>query len=264
MVRRPCAAINVLGVRIDAINMAQALRIVDSSIMMGHKGYICVTGVHGVMEAQKDLAFKRLLNASLLTTPDGMPTVWLGKLSGHAGMDRVYGPDFMNGICAMSVETGYSHFLYGGREGVAERLKQVLTHKFPGLKVVGTYTPPFRRLTPAEDAELLDKLSVAKPDILWVGLSTPKQEWFMAEYARKTTAKLMIGVGAAFDFHTGATRDAPDWIKKAGLQWLHRLYQEPTRLWRRYLFNNSAFIAHIALQLLGMRKYPLEFSPIND
>jgi N-acetylglucosaminyldiphosphoundecaprenol N-acetyl-beta-D-mannosaminyltransferase len=251
------AAVNVLGVKIDALNMSQALRLTMSALSNGQKGYICVTGVHGVMEGQKDPVFRRIVNSSFLTTPDGMPMVWLGRMAGHATMARVYGPDFMAAVCALSVTSGYRHYLYGGQDGVADELKHVLTSRFPGLQIVGTYTPPFRPLRPAEDAEVVQMISTAKPDIVWVGLSTPKQERFMAEHINRLDTKLMVGVGAAFDLHIGFIRDAPDWIKGAGLQWLHRLYQEPTRLWRRYLGNNPTFIAKVMLQILGITHYEL-------
>jgi N-acetylglucosaminyldiphosphoundecaprenol N-acetyl-beta-D-mannosaminyltransferase len=159
--------------------------------------------------------------------------------------------------CAESVQSGYTHFLYGGNVGVAEQLKLNLEQRFPGLRVVGTYTPPFRPLNPAEQTELQELVARLKPDIFWVGLSTPKQERFMAEYLPQLSTKVMIGVGAAFDVHTGGIKDAPDWVKKAGLQWFHRLCQEPRRLWRRYLFNNPRFVVRIASQLLGLRKYEL-------
>jgi N-acetylglucosaminyldiphosphoundecaprenol N-acetyl-beta-D-mannosaminyltransferase len=258
------AAVNILGVKIDAIDMAQALRTTMSALSNGQRGYICVTGVHGVMEAQKDPVFKAIVNSSFLTTPDGMPMVWLGRLSGYTHMNRVYGPDLMASVCALSVTKGYTHFLYGGRDGVAEKLNHVLISKFPGLAIVGTYTPPFRPLTPAEDAEVIRTISAAKPDIVWVGLGTPKQERFMAEHINRIDTRLMVGVGAAFDLHVGGFRDAPDWVKRAGLQWLHRLYQEPTRLWRRYLVNNPKFIGQVTLQLLGLKRYELVVPPSAD
>src|SRR5262249_35777737 len=145
-----------------------------------NKGYICVTGVHGVMEAQSDEAFKRILNGAFLCTPDGMPMVWAGKLRGHSEMDRVYGPDLMLAICAWSQTSGCRHFFYGGAEGVAELLGQKLKARFPELQIAGSYTPPFRALNAGEEKELADRIAAAKPDIIWVGLSTPKQERFMA------------------------------------------------------------------------------------
>jgi len=219
--------VNILGVGVNAIDMPQAVNLVTSAVSQGRKGYVCVTGVHGIMEAQKDAAFRTILNRSMLTTPDGMPTVWVGRLNAYSQMRRVYGPDFMLKVCSVSVQRGYTHFLYGGVDGVADQLKSELTRKFPGLKVVGTQTPPFRPLNASECADLQAKISRLRPDFFWVGLSTPKQERFMAEYLPKLETKVMVGVGAAFDIHTGRAQDSPDWVKNAGLQWLHRLLQEP-------------------------------------
>ena len=246
---------NVLGVRVHAISMRMAVQVLDSAIAAGNKGYVCVTGVHGVIEAQKDPTFKAVLNRCLLTTPDGMPMVWVGRAQGHAHMGRVCGPDLLPAVCAMSSKKGYTQFFYGGAEGVAQELERVLTRRFPELKIVGTYTPPFRPLSGEEEAELVHLVATVKPHIFWVGLSTPKQERFMAEYIQKLDTRVMVGVGAAFDFHTGKIQDSPDWIKNAGLQWLHRLYQEPTRLWKRYLVNNPQFLAKITLQFLGLKDY---------
>ena len=247
--------VNILGVGVNAINMPEAVDMVTSAASQGRKGYVCVTGVHGIMEAQKDAAFRAILNRSFLTTPDGMPTVWIGRLNSYTRMRRVYGPDFMLTVCSASVERGYTHFLYGGVEGVADQLKDELTRKFPGLKIVGTYTPPFRPLNAAESADLQSRISQLRPDFFWVGLSTPKQERFMAEYLPKLDTRVMVGVGAAFDIHTGRAQDSPDWVKNAGLQWLHRLLQEPSRLWKRYLINNPAFVWKMTSQLLGITKY---------
>lgn len=210
------------------------------------------------MEAQANPAFRSVLNNSFLTVPDGMPLVWLGHLRGWRGMNRVYGPDFMLTVCRMSVQRGYRHFLYGGAEGVAEELAQSLKQRIPGLQIVGTYTPPFRPLNAGEEAELRSLVTACKPDIVWVGLSTPKQEKFMAQYLGTLDTALMIGVGAAFDIHTGRIKDAPSWMKYAGLQWLHRLVQEPRRLWKRYLLNNPRFVILTVLQLAGIRKYGQE------
>lgn len=214
---------NVLGVRISAINMDEAVRLADCHIHAGGRGYICVTGVHGVMEAQSDFAFRSILNHSFITTPDGMPTVWVGRLQGHTNMSRVYGPDYILRMCELSLRRGYRHFFFGGNPGVAELLAQNLSRRYPGLQVAGTYTPPFRALNASEESELILQLEHSKADILWIGLSTPKQERFMAHYIDKLNVRLMVGVGAAFDIHTGRTRDAPTWMKAAGLQWLHRL-----------------------------------------
>lgn len=247
------ARANVLGVGVHAINMEQAVATIDLAVRNRRKGYVCVTGVHGVMEAQSDSKFKEILNNSLLTTPDGMPTVWVGRLQGFQSMDRVYGPDLMLEVCRLSEERGYTHFFYGGTEGIAEKLADTLRMLYPGINIVGMNTPPFRPLNPAEEQALQDDVRKTRPDFVWVGLSTPKQERFMADHIGALDCTLMLGVGAAFDVHTGVTKDAPQWVKRAGLQWLHRLLQEPGRLWRRYLTNNPKFIFNIILQLLRQR-----------
>lgn len=246
---------NVLGVGISAISMADAVHYTDEFLESGSRGYICVTGVHGVMEAQDDESFRQILNSSFLTTPDGKPTVWVGHWQGLRNMARVYGPDFMLEMCRLSVDRGYRHFLYGGRPGIADELKEKLTLRFPGLQIVGTYTPPFRPLTVQEEDDLAEQLRETKPDILWCGLSTPKQERFMARYIDRMPVNLMVGVGAAFDINSGNLKDAPKWMKDAGLQWLYRVIQEPRRLAGRYFKNNPRFIWLTLLQLTGIRRH---------
>jgi len=251
----------VLGVGVHAIDLPSAASIIESAVREGTKGYVCVTSVHGVMEAQRDPQFRDILNRSLLVTPDGMPTVWVGRMQGNSTMKRVFGPDLMLEICRRSAGTGIRHFLYGGNPGIAAELAERLRCRFPGITVVGTFTPPFRPLEPSEQLALERQMETTLPDIVWVGLSTPKQEKFMAANFRGLPCKIMVGVGAAFDIHAGHVKDAPKWIKDAGLQWAHRLCQEPGRLWRRYLVNNSAFLVAIGLQLAGLRRYPLPDSP---
>jgi N-acetylglucosaminyldiphosphoundecaprenol N-acetyl-beta-D-mannosaminyltransferase len=248
---------DVLGVGVSIVNMDDAIRFSESVIRSRDKGYVCVTDVHGIIEAQSDLAFREVLNRSIMTTPDGMPLVWVGRIQGHKRIRRVYGPDYLLEMCRVSVERGYRHFFFGGKPGVTERLAFELSKRFPGLQVVGTYTPPFRPLNPCEELELEALVAEAKPDVFWVGLGSPKQERFMAQYCGRLEAKLMVGVGAAFDIHSGNVKEAPKWLKTAGLQWLHRLIQEPRRLWRRYLNCVPNFIWMIGLQLLGVRRSSL-------
>ncbi len=246
---------NVLGVGISAINMVEALRLSDSLLRGSGKGYICVTGVHGVMEAQRDGALRDILERSFLCLPDGMPTVWVGHLQGHRTMGRVYGPDFMLQLCRLAARHGCRHFLYGGKPGVAEKLRARLEFLVPAINIVGMYTPPFRPLTPSEEDEVIAQVNQSRPDIVWVGLSTPKQERFMAHFIERLDTRLMVGVGAAFDIHAGLLADAPPWIKACGLQWLDRLCQEPRRLWRRYLTNNPRFLWDLALQFSGLKRF---------
>jgi N-acetylglucosaminyldiphosphoundecaprenol N-acetyl-beta-D-mannosaminyltransferase len=250
--------VNVLGVGISVLNLKTALAAIAEAVRARRKGYICVRDAHGVMLAQKDPAFRRIMNEAFLCTPDGMPMVWMGRLHGHREMNRVYGPDLMLEVCAWSEENNCRHFFFGGTPGVAGELRDKLTARFPKLQVVGTYTPPFRPLNAAEEKELSDMVSVTKPDIMWIGLSTPKQEKFMVEFLPKLDVTLMIGVGAAFDFHAGRVRQAPRWMQRSGLEWLFRVACEPRRLGKRYLKNNPAFAFNIAAQLSGLKKFPLE------
>lgn len=249
--------VNVLGVGVSVLNLESALAEIAGAIRARRKGYISVTGVHGVMEAQGDEVFRRILNESFLCTPDGMPMVWVGRLRGHREMRRVYGPDLMLDVCAWSETNPCRHFFFGGAPGAADLLAEKLKARFPNIKIAGTFTPPFRPLNTHEESELRDQVRAARPDIVWVGLSTPKQEKFMAEYLPRLDTTLMIGVGAAFDFLSGRVRQAPRWMQRSGLEWFYRLCSEPRRLARRYLKNNPLFVAKIAMQLSGLKKYEL-------
>jgi N-acetylglucosaminyldiphosphoundecaprenol N-acetyl-beta-D-mannosaminyltransferase len=245
---------NVLGVGIHSVNLDSAVAVIESAIMSRRRGYICVTNVHAVMEAQVSDYYKHVLNHSLLTVPDGRPSVWIGRFQGHSQMDQVGGPDLILRVCEMSSRKGFTQFFYGGKPGIAEELRDEMCRRYPALKVVGTYTPPFRPLTSQEEEELYARFALLKPDVTWVGLGAPKQELFMARYLNRLDTTIMVGVGGAFDMHTGRTKDAPQWVKRAGFAWLHRLVQEPRRLWKRYLTTNSRFILAITLQLLRVRK----------
>jgi len=249
---------NLLGVGIHATNLQEAIRLSDQILQSGGRGYVCLTGVHGVMEAQRDPQLRRMLNSASLCLPDGMPTVWVGRAQGHRAMARVYGPDYMMAMCRWSAERGYRQFLYGGKAGVAELLQARLQQKLPSLQIVGCYTPPFGPLSQAQEQELQALVADGKPDIFWVGISTPKQERFMSQHLGRLEVKLMAGVGAAFDIHAGLVRDSPDWIKRCGLQWLDRLRKEPRRLWRRQLRNNPAFVWNLALQVTGLRQFSVD------
>jgi len=249
--------INVLGVGLSELNLDLAVEKVLHAIEHKQKGYICVSGVHGVSEAQADQEFKDILNKAFLNTPDGMPMVWFGKWHGSKIMERVYGPDLMLRMCEASEEVPIKHYFFGGGDGIADKLKASLQQRFPFLHVVGTKTPPFRPLNAEEDKELIEEVAQLKPDIIWVGLSTPKQERFMSAYLDRLDTTLMFGVGAAFDFHAGLIPQAPSWMQKSGLEWFYRLCKEPKRLWKRYLKNNPVFLVRAAAQLTGLRKYEL-------
>lgn len=252
------ARVNVLGVGVSALSMKLALNTIGGWISQRQQHYVCVTGVHGVMESQRDPLLRRIHNAAGLVTPDGMPLVWLSRLHGHGHVERVYGPDLLLALCERSLTTGYRHYFYGGAPGVPELLAERLQQRFPELHVAGTFSPPFRPLTTEEDEQIVAAINAAAPDIVWVGLSTPRQEHWMAAHIGRLRAPVLIGVGAAFDFHSGRKRQAPRWIQHSGLEWLFRTMVEPRRLWRRYAVNNPLFVVLVAQQALGQVRYDLE------
>ena len=247
--------VNILGVGVSAINMSQALKTLDAWIAGRELHYVCVTGVHGVMECQRDEHLRQIHNTAGLVTPDGMPLVWLLRVHGRRHVTRVYGPDLMLALCQHSVAPGYRHYLYGGSEDVVKLLKARLEQYYPGLQVVGAFAPPFRPLTAEEDEQVVRMINEANPDIVWVGLSTPKQERWMAGHRDRLAAPVLLGVGAAFDFHAGVKRQAPRWMQRSGFEWLFRLATEPRRLWRRYLTNNPLFVGLVLAQALGLKRY---------
>jgi N-acetylglucosaminyldiphosphoundecaprenol N-acetyl-beta-D-mannosaminyltransferase len=247
--------IDVLGVQVSAINPAMALAEIERWVRTREQHYVCVTGVHGVMESQRDAELMAIHNRSGLTTPDGMPMVWAGHRAGADWMARVYGPDLMLAVLEVAAARGWSSYFYGGADGVPEVLAQRMAARFPGLRVTGTYSPPFRPLSAEEDAAIVERINAAAPDLVWVGLSTPKQERWMAAHVGRLTAPALLGVGAAFDMHSGRLRQAPPWMQRRGLEWLYRLYREPGRLWRRYLYNNPRFVIGI------LRRPPRRITP---
>ena len=250
----PLPRYNVLGVGVSALTFMQARDLVLGARGASRLGYVCLGTAHGLTEARADPALRRIYNSSWLTTPDGMPLVWLGP----PGVERVYGPDLMRAVCDAGRSTGLTHYFDVGAPGVAKTLREKLCARFPGLKVTGTFAPPFRPLEAGEVAALHADVARARPDIIWVGLGTPKQERFMAEHGRTLAAGLLIGVGAAFDFHSGRVRQAPRWIQRSGFEWLFRLGTEPRRLGPRYLMTNPLFVLRVLAQLSGLKKYPLD------
>lgn len=237
--------VDVLGVGISAVNMKLALDAIEEQLSSDQSRYVCITGVHGVMESSRDPALREIHNSSILTTPDGMPMVWAARWAGAGQVERVYGPDLMLRVCELATSHGWKSFLYGGKPGVADLLASKLRGRFPGLLVVGTHSPPFRELTTEESREEVNLINSTQADIVWVGLSTPKQERWMARNIDSLTARLVIGVGAAFDIHAGLIPQAPGWMQRSGLEWLYRLVREPRRLWRRYLRNNPSFVIQV-------------------
>lgn len=250
--------VNVLGVGIDPLNWSSAIEGLRRKLQMRERGYVCFTNVHSVIEAQSDPTLKRTFAKASFTMPDGMPMVWMGWHDGHKDMRRVAGPDVMLELIAGEGFRHLRHFLYGGKPGIAEELRANLVAKFPWAQIVGTYTPPFVDLSPDQELDFVQQVNTLKPDIVWVGIGAPRQERFMERYIEQLDVTLMLGVGAAFDFHTGRINDCPQWVKDAGLQWFHRLVQDPKHLWRRHARTVPAFLALAVMQILRLRKYSLQ------
>jgi N-acetylglucosaminyldiphosphoundecaprenol N-acetyl-beta-D-mannosaminyltransferase len=251
------ASYRLLGVRVDAIQIPNAVRYIIEWTRKRHGcRYVAVTGMHGVMEAQHDPEFRQILNSAGLVVPDGMPLVWMARLRGHHLERRVYGPELMLAVFESAARSRLRHFLYGGAPGIPERLAETLHKRFPGTVIAGTYSPPYRALTPGEDSQITQLINRAQPDIVWVGLSTPKQERWMHRYRHLLEAPVLIGVGAAFDINAGVKSQAPAYMREHGLEWIFRLAQEPRRLWRRYLIYGSEFLFYVSLELAGIRKTP--------
>ncbi len=220
--------------------------------------YICVTSVHGIITAEDDPAFAKVLNEADIATPDGMPLVWALRSFGAQEQQRVYGPTLMLEICREAAQAGFRVFLYGGREPTLHRLTALLRERFPELCIAGCYSPPFRAMTAEEETHVRELIKKADPDILFVGISTPKQEKWMYAHRSVFPGVTMIGVGAAFDFHAGSTRQAPGWMQRNGLEWLFRLTTEPKRLWRRYLLITPRFLPLWAMQKLRLGRVRLK------
>lgn len=250
--------VNILGVAVNAINMDQAVAEVSRWIDEREHHYALFSPVSTIMQCRQDPALRKVANNAGLVNPDGMPLVFLGRARGHKQMDRVYGPDFMLAFSEYSVAKGYKHYYYGGAEGVPEELAEKMRARFPGIQIVGTFSPPFRKLTPEEDEQIVQTINATGADVVWVGLGSPKQDHWMAEHMPRLTAPVLLGVGAAFDFHTGRKPQAPYWMQRSGLEWVFRLSTEPRRLWKRYLVNNPAFVASVMMQQLKLRSYPIE------
>jgi N-acetylglucosaminyldiphosphoundecaprenol N-acetyl-beta-D-mannosaminyltransferase len=244
---------NVLGIGVSSLTLTQTRDAILSARGTLHRGYICLGAAHGFTEAQRDPELKKIYNAAWFTTPDGMPLVWLGPL----GTERVYGPDLMLAVCDAGRAVGLRHYFYGGAPGVADILRAQLTARFPSLDVVGTFSPPYRSLNAAEVADFRAEIAHLCPDVIWIGLGSPKQEIFMAGHWATLDAAVLIGVGAAFDFHSGRVRQAPRWIQRSGFEWLFRFCTEPRRLAGRYFKTNPLFALHVLAQRTGLKKYPL-------
>ena len=245
----------ILGVDIALTDYERQLDVMDALVSRWGRGYFCHAAVGSVMNARRDPAARAALNAATMTVPDGMPLVWALRALGEEISERVYGPELMLKACERSVETGVSHFLYGGRdEAATQALEQSLRRRFPGLWIAGTWTPPFRALNDNELHEVAAMIDASNAGIVWVGIGSPRQELWMQRMRPLLKAPVLVGVGAAFDFHAGLVPQAPTWMGDRGLEWLYRLTREPRRLAPRYLRDNPAFVAAFARQLMRERR----------
>lgn len=241
----------ILNVRVSAIDMNTAIASFASWIGQAQSRYVCVADVHSVMLTRTNSMHRASLANADMITPDGMPLVWVSRLFGSRSTRRVCGPDLLSQVCAHSETAGWRHYFYGGAPGVAEEMVTTLLEKYPRLNVVGYQSPPFRPLTGEEDAAMVSDINAAEPDIVWVGLGCPKQEKWMFDHVHRIHNATLIGVGAAFDFHSGRVKRAPLWAQRAGLEWMFRLLSEPRRLWRRYLVLAPRFATLVFFQILS-------------
>jgi len=262
---RPPARVNLLGVGVHPIRMADALAAFQDWIARRQPHYVCLAPAHAIMACVDQPELRPIYNCSGLTTPDGMAIVWLLRAQGHPGVERVYGPDLLPAACQAGLAAGWRHYFYGGASGVPEQLAARLRERFPGVHICGCYSPPFRPLTAAEAAQVQLDIRAARPDILWVGIGSPRQEQWMAGWIDQLDVPVLVGVGAAFDFLAGVKPQAPRWMQRSGLEWLFRLLSEPGRLWRRYILGYPRFVVLMLLQFLGLYRIPLDDdSPDND
>jgi N-acetylglucosaminyldiphosphoundecaprenol N-acetyl-beta-D-mannosaminyltransferase len=238
----------VLNASIDVISWSETLQTIHGWASRHESRYICICNVHSVVTATQDSEFELVINEADLATPDGAPIAWMLRRMGFLHQQRINGPDLMLKYCEQAALRGESVFLYGGTPETLQRLQPALRERFPALKVAGAISPPFRPLTPAEDDEVIATINASNAGTVWVSLGCPKQEKWMAAHRHRIQA-VMIGVGAAFDYHAGTTKRAPSWMQNHGLEWLHRMASEPARLSGRYLQTNSIFLFKALRQL---------------
>jgi N-acetylglucosaminyldiphosphoundecaprenol N-acetyl-beta-D-mannosaminyltransferase len=239
----------VLGAPIDALRWDEALSRIAYWSAQRASRYVCICNAHSVVTTKQDKAFAAVVRDADMVTPDGAPVAWMLRRQGVTEQARINGPDLMWRYFEKTAVRGESIFLYGGMPKTLEILQQKIATRFPGLKIVGAWSPPFRTLSEEEDAEIVARINASGAGTVWVGLGCPKQELWMAAHRGRIQA-VMIGVGAAFDYHSGIISRAPQWMQNSGLEWLHRLCSEPRRLWRRYLVTNTLFIVGALRQLL--------------
>lgn len=241
---------DVCGVPVSSVNIEQACHIIGGWIRSRKKVYICVAPVSTIVDARSDAGYRKVLEGAAMITPDGMPVVWTARLKGDKNIARTYGPDLMLALCEKGLAGGYKHFLYGGTESTCSLLENVLKQKMPNISIVGQLAPPFREIHAQESQEVIDRVNRSGADILWVGLGSPKQDYWMSEHRERLDVPVIIGVGAAFDFLSGVKRQAPKWMQRNGLEWFFRLCCEPGRLWKRYLVGNTRFLYFVIKDML--------------
>jgi N-acetylglucosaminyldiphosphoundecaprenol N-acetyl-beta-D-mannosaminyltransferase len=249
------STVEILDIPLALTDYERTIEFVDAVVRARHQGYICVCNVHAVMASGEDPALRAALLGSTLNVPDGQPLVWAINALGHSLGGRVYGPELMWRACAHAARTDQRFYLYGGRnQGALVQLALNLRKAHPGVRIVGGYSPPHRALTDEEQMAVIDEINRSRADVVWAGIGVPKQEKWMAQVRPFLDAPLLIGVGAAFDFHAGLVPQAPMWLQEAGLEWAYRLAHEPRRLWRRYMRYNPRFMAAFAGQLSAHRR----------
>lgn len=242
----------IIGAPIDPVSWDDALARLSTWSANHESRYVCICNVHSVVTAAQDIEFGRVVNAADMATPDGAPVAWMLRRLGCVGQQRINGPDLMWRYCEQAQHRDESVFLYGSAEETLVALKVKLSAAFPSLKIAGAISPPFRVLTEEEDASIVEQINASGAGVVWVSLGCPKQELWMAAHRGKIHA-VMVGVGAAFDYHAGTIKRAPVWMQNAGLEWLHRLLSEPRRLWKRYLVTNTLFIIGAVKQLVKFK-----------
>ncbi|HWX44648.1 MAG TPA: WecB/TagA/CpsF family glycosyltransferase [Solirubrobacteraceae bacterium] len=251
----------ILGIPLAVSDYEEVLDWMQAMIAAGERGYVTAAAVNLVMSAREEPATLDATLHATLAVPDGMPLVWALRLLGHPRATRVYGPDLMAAFCTRAARDGTPIYLYGGRTPAAlELLTARLRERFPGLRIVGGYSPPFRDLTAAEEWEAIERIDGSGAQVVWVGTGQPKQERWMRHMRPRLRAPLLVGVGAAFDFHAGLVPQAPAWMQRNGLEWTYRLAREPRRLWRRYARHNPRFVVGFARQY--MRERPWDRGPL--
>jgi N-acetylglucosaminyldiphosphoundecaprenol N-acetyl-beta-D-mannosaminyltransferase len=249
------STVDVLGIPLALTDYESALDWIDDTVAADERGYVCVCNVHAVMASAEDPELRQALLGSSVNVPDGQPLVWAINLLGHSLSARVYGPELMARSCARAATTGQRIYLYGGRnQGALVQLALNLRQRYPGVRIVGGYSPPHRPLTDEERNAVVKEINGSRADVVWVGIGVPKQEKWMSEMRYALDTPVLVGVGAAFDFHAGLVPQAPTWIQESGLEWSYRLAHEPRRLWRRYVRYNPLFVNAFVRQLIAHRR----------